>query len=66
MMNIGYYDAWAFSSAAKLLSKAIEKNSKAGTFIIVAAVVAGGFILYKKVDVVNKKVNDIFGKLQMK
>ena len=48
-MNIGYYDAWAFSSAAKLLSKAIEKNNKAGTFIIVAAVVAGGFILYKKV-----------------
>lgn len=63
---IGYYDAWAFSSAAKLLGKAIDKSGKAGTFILAGAVVVGGILLYKKVDVVNAKVNDIFGKLQMK
>ena len=62
--NFGYYDAWAFSSASKLLCKAIESNRRAGTFILAAAVVAGGFIIYKKVDVVNQKVNGMIESLK--
>lgn len=64
--NFGYYDAWAFSSASKLLCKAIDNNRKAGTFILVAAVVAGGFILHKKVDVVNQKVNSMIESMKKK
>ncbi|MBP5461575.1 MAG: hypothetical protein J6Y20_05555 [Lachnospiraceae bacterium] len=59
---IGYYDAWAFSSAAKLLGKAIDKSGKAGTFILAGAVVIGGILLYKKIDVVNERLNDYFGR----
>ena len=59
---IGYYDAWAFSSAATLLGKAIDKSGKAGTFILAGAVVIGGILLYKKIDVVNERLNDYFGR----
>lgn len=56
---MNYYSAWTISSVAKMVTEALKKTGDAGVFVIVAAITGGGYLGYRKIHDLEKRVLDL-------
>ena len=56
---MNYNTAWTISSVAKLVTQAIERTGSPGVYILVGGIVAGAYLGYKKMRVLEDRVRDL-------